>query len=162
MIVLTRAHLRQIADLAEQAYPAECCGLLLGARAANGDLVVSRVAPSRNLGKAPGRFEIDPQLWVDLTRAHRGGPNKVVGLYHSHPDAPAQPSAIDLEAAWGEDLVWLIVAVAGGGEGPPQAIHTTAHLLDHGGRQFRQIPLRTADWMPWPVRALCDDVGPST
>src|SRR5690606_22864294 len=113
--------------------------------------------PSRNLGKARDRFEIDPQLWVDLTRAHRGGPMRVVGLYHSHPDGPAQPSAIDLEAAWGEELAWLIVAVAGDTEKPPQAVQITAHLLDHGGRQFRELPLRTTDWHPNPVRALPDD-----
>ena len=33
----------------------------------------------------------------------------------------------------------------------------TAHLLDHGGRQFREIALRTADWHTNPVRVLPDD-----
>jgi proteasome lid subunit RPN8/RPN11 len=157
MILIGRAELRQIADAAEGAYPAECCGLLVGIPRKNGDVEVKRVVASRNLGKARDRFEIDPQLWVDVTRAHRGGAMRVVGLYHSHPDAPAQPSAIDLEAAWGEELVWLIVSVAGDGQKPGQMIHATAHLLDHGGRQFRELPLRTADWHPYPVRVLPED-----
>jgi proteasome lid subunit RPN8/RPN11 len=156
MIVIGRDGLRQIADAAEAAYPGECCGLLVGVQHKNGVHEVKRVTPSRNLGKAPDRFEIDPQLWVDVTRAHRGGAMRVVGLYHSHPDGPAQPSAIDLEAAWGEELVWLIVAVDGKG-GAAQAVHVTAHLLDHGGRQFREIPLRTGDWHTYPVRVLPDD-----
>ena len=98
-------------------------------------------------------FEVDPQLWVDLSRALRAGPTRVVGLYHSHPDAPAQPSAVDLASSWSEELVWIIASVAGGGEGGrPQAVHVAAHLLDHGGRQFREVPLRTTDWAPYPVR----------
>ncbi|MBI3454036.1 MAG: M67 family metallopeptidase [Rhodospirillales bacterium] len=153
MIFLARAHLREIADAAEAAYPGECCGLLIGRSRPGGEIEVTHVAKSRNLGKERGRFEIDPQLWVDVTRAHRGGTARVVGLYHSHPDAPAQPSAIDLEAAWGEELVWLIVSVDGD-EGRGQAVHCSAHILDHGGRQFREIPLRTNDWQPYPVRIL--------
>ena len=165
MIILGREHLRQIADAAEAAYPRECCGLLAGKPRPNGDIEVVRVHPSANLGKRPDRFEIDPRLWVDLSRAHGKGPVRVVGLYHSHPDRPAQPSATDLEAAWGEDLVWIIVSVAGPGNvhagetvPKPQAVHMTAHLLDHGGRQFRAVELRTDDWQPYPTR---DMAGPS-
>ena len=164
MIILGRDHLRRIAEAAEAAYPRECCGLLSGRLHPNGDIEVVRVHPSANLGKRPGRFEIDPRLWVDLARALGKGPTKVVGLYHSHPDGPAQPSAVDLEAAWGEELVWVIVGVAGGAAessdaaAAPQAVHVTAHILDHGGRQFRPMELRTADWHPYPTREL---PGPS-
>ncbi len=158
MIILGREHLRQIADAAEAAYPRECCGLLVGRPRANGDLEVVRVHASANLGKEPDRFEIDPRLWVDLSRALGKSPLKVVGLYHSHPDKPAQPSATDLEAAWGEEIVWVIVSVAGAGEPakPAQAVHVTAHILDHGGRQFRAVELRTDDWQPYPTRVLPD------
>lgn len=156
MIVIAREALRQIADAAETAYPGECCGLLVGRTHPNGTIEVLRAHPSANLGKQPNRFEIDPRLWVDLARALGKGPLKVVGLYHSHPDGPAQPSAVDLEAAWGEELVWLIVSVAEGESGG-QAIHTTAHILDHGGRQFRELPLRTADWHVSHSRTLPED-----
>jgi proteasome lid subunit RPN8/RPN11 len=141
-------------DSAEAAFPAECCGLLVGERHDNGVIAIARAVASRNLGKEPDRFEIDPRLWVDLTRAKRGGPAGVVGLYHSHPNAPAQPSAVDLEAAWGEELIWLIVAVHGADGQAPRAIQVSAHVLDHGGRQFRELPLRTSDWHPYPVRDL--------
>ena len=160
MIVLGRDHLRQIADAAEAAYPGECCGLLVGRPRANGDVEVARVHPSANLGKSPERFEIDPRLWVDLSRALGKGPLRVVGLYHSHPDGPAQPSAVDLEAAWGEELVWVIVSVTGRAADPGpgalrgQAVQATAHILDHGGRQFRPVELRTDDWHPYPGREL--------
>ncbi|MBM3539862.1 MAG: M67 family metallopeptidase [Alphaproteobacteria bacterium] len=161
MMIVAREALRQVVEAAEAAYPAECCGLLVGRTHPNGTIEVTRAHPSPNLGKQPNRFEIDPRLWVDLSRALGRGPMKVVGLYHSHPDGPAQPSAIDLEAAWGEELVWLIVGVSGtpveGGEPRGQALQVTAHILDLGGRQFRELPLRTADWHAAPVRALPED-----
>lgn len=147
MILIPRAQLKEIMDAAEQAYPNECCGLLIGHRRPAGEVDVVRVARSDNFGKARDRFEIDPRLWVDLTRALRGSAERVVGLYHSHPDRSAQPSSIDLEAAWGEEMAWLIVAVEGG-----QAIHVSAHVLDHGGRQFRRLELRTSDWEPYEIR----------
>jgi len=165
VIVVAREALRQIADAAEAAYPGECCGLLVGRLRPNGTVEAVRAHPSANLGRQRDRFEIDPRLWVDLARALGRGPMKVVGLYHSHPDGPAQPSAVDLEAAWGEELVWLIVSVAGAtsGEGESssraQAVHLTAHILDHGGRQFRELPLRTADWHASPVRDVPEEDG---
>lgn len=154
MIVIGRDALRQVIDAAEAAYPQEACGLLAGRQHANGTVEVVRAHPSANLGRAPDRFEIDPRLWVDLARALGKGPTKVVGLYHSHPDGPAQPSAVDLEAAWGEELIWIIVSVAPREGGGAQAIHVTAHILDHGGRQFRELPLRTADWHPYATREV--------
>src|SRR5258708_11099390 len=113
MIVIPPAQLRQIAAAAEAAYPGECCGLLVGRALPGGAVEVTRVHASANLGKQRDRFEIDPRLWVDLSRALGKGPQRVVGLYHSHPDGPAQPSAVDLDPAWGEELIWVIVAVAG-------------------------------------------------
>lgn len=149
MILLSRADLKTIADVAEAAYPRECCGLLVGRREGADAVVVTRVCPSPNVTEEDARdsFEVSPQLRFDLMRELGEGPERIVGHYHSHPDHPAQPSVRDLERAWEPDLVWLITAVAGG-----QAIHTTAHVLDAEGRQFREVPLRTLDWQPYPCR----------
>jgi len=162
MIVITREALRQIVDAAEAAYPGECCGLLVGRMLPNGTVEAIRAHASANLRKQNEKqFEIDPRLWVDLARALGRGPLKVVGLYHSHPDGPAQPSEVDLGAAWGEELVWLIVSVSGASTeeaaSRAQAVQVTAHILDHGGRQFRELPLRTADWHVSPARELPED-----
>jgi len=155
MISLPLAFLRTITDAAETAYPTECCGLLVGREDGAGSLIVTRIVESRNLAD-PGRndrFEIDPQIRFDVMRelgsdaapdSHR---HRIIGHYHSHPDHPAQPSETDLSFAFEPDLVWLITAVIGG-----QAIQTTAHVVDSGGRQFREIPLRTTDWQPYHVR----------
>ncbi len=149
MIFLPRPLLKRIVDAAEAAYPEECCGLLVGYNQPPADIVVSRVEVSPNVTEegANERFEVSPQLRLELMRTLEGGPERVIGHFHSHPDHAAQPSERDLERAWEPELVWLITAVLDG-----QAIHTTAHVLDSEGCQFREIGLRTSDWQPYPLR----------
>lgn len=146
MIVLPPALLKRIIDLAEAAFPEECCGLLIGRPHAPDRVVAARLAESANVAEGDRRktFEIDPQVRFDAERSLRGGPERVVGVYHSHPGHAAQPSATDLARAFEPELVWLITSVVGG-----QAVHTTAHALVPGGGQFREIPLRTDDWTPY-------------
>jgi proteasome lid subunit RPN8/RPN11 len=102
---------------AEAAYPEECCGLLLGRRD-GARLAVDEAVASANLSPRPrDSFEIDPRLRLRLHKALRGTGREVLGHYHSHPDAPASPSARDRAQAWEPDLLWLIVAVPGGRAG---------------------------------------------
>ena len=156
MIILEPASLKRVVDAAEAAYPEECCGLLVGASAPSGDIVVSRVEPSRNVARRhpERRFEVDPQVRFEVMHALEGGIERIVGHYHSHPGGAAQPSGHDLDMAWEPDLVWLITAVLDG-----QAVHTTAHVLDAEGRRFREVGLRTSDRQPGAVRAPPADGG---
>ncbi len=155
MISLPLSFLKVITDVAEAAYPQESCGLLVGRDDGAGTLVVTRVVESPNLAE-PGikdRFEVDPQVRFNVMReldnnAKQGlAQHRIIGHYHSHPDHPAQPSKTDLDMAYEPDLVWLITSVVDG-----QAVHSTAHVVDAQARQFREIPLRTTDWQPYPVR----------
>jgi proteasome lid subunit RPN8/RPN11 len=155
MIILGPGHLKQIIDSAEAAYPAECCGLLVGLEPDPGSDVwrVTRVEPSENLAPEGrnDRFEVDPRLRLRLQRELRDGPNTLIGVYHSHPGGPAQPSATDLESAWEPNLIWLITAVSEG-----QAIQTTAHRLVDQASRFEVIELRTVDWHADPSRPPID------
>ncbi len=107
-------------------YPQECCGLLIGASAPNGDLQVHEIVPSPNLDVAGGAraFEVDPAVILDWQKRTRGTGQRILGHYHSHPDGPAQPSATDLARAWEPGQVWLILSVLGGlpGEGAMPAL----------------------------------------
>ena len=87
------------------------------------------------------RFELDPRARFAAERAVRGTGDRVVGHWHSHPNGSARPSATDLAQAWEPDLVWLIVAVAAGGNGRPQALQTQAHHLDRETGRSRPVRL---------------------
>jgi len=124
MIRLSRPQIHAIQDHGERTYPYECCGLLSGIQGQGGTLTVTRVTPSPNVAiteqdhGAQDRFEVDPQIRLDLMRSLRAASDDrgevIVGHYHSHPDHPAQPSDRDLDMAFEPDLVWLIVSVTKG------------------------------------------------
>ena len=84
----------------EAAYPAECCGALVGRASADGKEVV-RLAPAVNRRTDdPHRYLIAPDDLRRLEAEARAESLEVVGYYHSHPDHPARPSAFDTEHAW--------------------------------------------------------------
>jgi proteasome lid subunit RPN8/RPN11 len=154
MISIPQIFLKEIIDVAETTYPKECCGLLVGHDNGAGAFVVTRIVMSKNVTNGSGldQFEIDPQVRFDVMREldkcpkNDGPEHRIIGHYHSHPNHPAQPSMTDLEMAYEPDLIWLITSVFDG-----QATLTTAHCINADGSQFRQIPLQTTDWHPYPT-----------
>ena len=149
--------LKLVADAAERAYPHEACGLLVGRVAEGGAFHVTEVVESPNL--APGgqadRFEIDPALRLRLQREARDRGEAVIGIWHSHPDGPARPSATDLASAWEAGLVWVVVQVVAG-----QVVRTTAHCLATDGSRF--LPIGISDGpeaAPVCAPRVLDDLG---
>ncbi|MDP6705142.1 MAG: M67 family metallopeptidase [Alphaproteobacteria bacterium] len=139
MIRFPEALLDQVRRHAERTYPNEACGLIVGRNRDGAAVEVTRIEASRNLAAEPARsFEIDFGQRLALQRLLRGSGEEIVGLYHSHPDGSARPSAADLERAWEEGLVWVIVAVAAG-----RAEAVTAHRLVEVRTRFEEISLRT-------------------
>ena len=89
--------LQDIWRLAEESYPEEGAGLLLGLR--EGDSRHARIIkPVDNRWEAEGRsrrYQIDPR---DVLAAEDQADElglEIIGVYHSHPDHPALPSATD-------------------------------------------------------------------
>ena len=86
----------------EAAYPAECCGALVGRVEGGGDAKeVVQLAPAVNRRTDdPHRYLIAPDDLRRLEAAVRVAGLEIVGYYHSHPDHPAVPSAFDTNHAW--------------------------------------------------------------
>jgi proteasome lid subunit RPN8/RPN11 len=100
---------------AEEGYPDERCGLLIG-RDRDGVVRVEDVLPARNLNtqRKRDRYELDPQ---DLLRADAQARERqldIVGIWHTHPDHPARPSETDRAQAWNA-WSYLIVSVGAAG-----------------------------------------------
>jgi proteasome lid subunit RPN8/RPN11 len=84
----------------EAAYPAECCGALVG-RTEAGHKEVLRLAPAVNRRTDdPHRYLIAPDDLRRLQAEVQAAGLEIVGYYHSHPDHPAVPSVFDAEHAW--------------------------------------------------------------
>src|SRR3954452_20532203 len=86
---------------AAAAYPQECCGAIVG-RANGSSRVVTAAWPLTNASAEDRshRHTIPPAEDVSGGSRARGHGGPLLGFYHSHPDAPAQPSQYDLLHAW--------------------------------------------------------------
>jgi proteasome lid subunit RPN8/RPN11 len=130
-----------IARAVEGAYPNEACGLLIGHAEAAGWHVV-RAVPGANVHPEPRRrFEVDPKLVFEWMRRLRGGPDALIGHFHSHPDGAAEPSATDRDSAYDRNAIWIIAAVAAG-----RMEVLRAFRLAKSGESFVEVALvREAD-----------------
>jgi proteasome lid subunit RPN8/RPN11 len=91
----------ELEALASVGYPNESCGLLVG-RGHDGACAVVRLRRARNLNteRARDRYELDPADYLAAEREAETAGLGVVGIWHTHPDHPARPSATDREWAW--------------------------------------------------------------
>ena len=111
MLVLPSAIRAEIDRWIRAGYPEETCGLLVG-RNHLGRTEAARATVARNLNRERprDRYELDPADFLAADRAAREAGLEIVGVWHSHPDHPAEPSETDRLAAW-EGWSYLIVEV---------------------------------------------------
>ena len=96
---------RLIIDHCVLALPNEGCGLIASAQ--EGQVVA--VYPTANLDPSPTGYTIPPnEHFAALTDAESNG-WELSGVFHSHPQGSAKPSAVDVVAAL--DLKWVYLVV---------------------------------------------------
>jgi proteasome lid subunit RPN8/RPN11 len=114
-VIIQPEELRTIEKHGERAYPNEGVGFLFGRD--NGDeLVIEAVRAVENRRETDAqnnRYEVSPQDFVQAEiEAERLGLD-LIGVFHSHPDHPAQPSQFDLDHAM-PHFSYLISAIEAG------------------------------------------------
>jgi proteasome lid subunit RPN8/RPN11 len=129
--LMTRLHigsavLERIRSEGEQAYPLECCGVLVGRPVADGWTVEAAVRVVNSAqGPHQNRYSIAPAELVKIMKQARTGGLEIAGFYHSHPDHPAQWSATDLAEAHWIGCSYVITEIVRG----KAAITNSFHLL---------------------------------
>ncbi len=129
-IALTHTALHKIKVHAMEAYPEECCGVLVGLETDSGKEVydVIRIDNAKEENRKR-RFLITP---ADYTRAEAAASAEglgVMGFYHSHPDHPSRPSQFDLDHAW----PWCSYVIAAVEERIPAAVKSWVLKEDRSG-----------------------------
>lgn len=114
-IAIPEKIMEQIQAHGEQAYPEEGAGLMLGAAGEDGRRVESLLFldNAREDGARHNRYLITAE---DMLRGEAEAENQglsIIGIFHSHPDHPNQPSEFDREYAipW---YSYLITSIHGG------------------------------------------------
>jgi proteasome lid subunit RPN8/RPN11 len=85
--------------------PNECCGYV---RASDG--AVEEVVRAENPRHSPYGFELDSKSLLATNELDDEGYE--VGIYHSHPKSPAEPSQTDINLAHYPHWTYLIISLA--------------------------------------------------
>ena len=104
---LPRPLVNRLLAVAQSDPERESCGLVSTKNGAP-----SRFYPVGNVAAEPGRlFQMDPEGQIDAMRTMREMDEELFAIYHSHPHAPAAPSALDIEQAEYPEALYLIVSL---------------------------------------------------
>jgi len=131
-LLLLRLHRELMVAHAVREAPNECCGLLLGRGG-----TIERVIPMKSDQPAPDAYFMNPlqQLEVFTGMEKRG--EELLGIYHSHPKGPAEPSGADLQMAFHPEAAYVIISLA-----DPDRPELRAFKLSKSG--FEEIPVTLA------------------
>jgi proteasome lid subunit RPN8/RPN11 len=102
MLLLTPEYEKTIRYDGENAFPNECCGVLIGEIDNSGLKTVKHAEAIHNAfedGEQYHRFLITPEDMLRAEQTARAMKLDIIGFYHSHPDHPAIPSGYDKDHA---------------------------------------------------------------
>ena len=106
-LILPRALVQDLFHHAQSAPDAEVCGLIAQTKSQQ-----LRRLKIRNVVSDPSRlFRMDEAEQVAAMQAMRQAEETLFAIYHSHPSAPAVPSARDLEEIGYPDAWQLIISL---------------------------------------------------
>jgi proteasome lid subunit RPN8/RPN11 len=147
MLRLKHSDYTEIRRHGEQAYPHECCGILLGNARGDARLVAEVIrCVNRSPGTTETSYAIDARDLVRAQRAAREHGLEIIGFYHSHPDHLPAWSPTDLAEAHWVGCSYVITSVVGG-----TAAATNSYLL-HGTVEEDKVLIEEEVLVEGPVR----------
>lgn len=108
IVRIRKAILERMEEEARRSPSMECCGLLAGR-----DGVITEIYPAANALASATEFEIAPAELFRIFRAMREAGLEHLGIYHSHPRGPEEPSARDVEQAFYPEAAYFVISPAG-------------------------------------------------
>ena len=132
-----RGDVGHIHEHAEDAYPEECAGALVGMDVGEMKIVVDvwRAQNTREEEQRSRRFLIEPLQVKEFEERARERDMDLLGFYHSHPDHPAVPSQYDREHAW----PYYSYVIASVGEEGVEGMRSWVLKDDRSGYEEEQI-----------------------
>lgn len=128
--------LREIEEQVKKSYPLECCGLLIGTNTSEKKVVEVRPVQNKNFERAHDRYVIERGDFEKVDREAVKSGLQIIGVYHSHPDHPAIPSAYDADHAcsW---FSYIIVAIENG-----EKTDIKSWVFDEKKKQFEEEEIK--------------------
>jgi len=114
LITIIRQIAEEIEKHARKEYPRECCGMLAGRKNA-----ITKLFKIKNIARSDDEYELDPLEQVKAFEEIDRLSLKLIGVYHSHPDHPCYPSALDIRQAFYPDTAYFIISLS---DSPPSRL----------------------------------------
>lgn len=135
--------LEKMHNHAKADYPNECCGFFYGLEGDVRQVRLARNVENAQEGDQSDRFQIDP---LDYQKAEKFAIEHdldLLGVYHSHPDNPAEPSEHDRKVAmpW---FSYIIISVKDG-----EAVSVRSWQLNQK-RQFEEEAIEAKEFSTEP------------
>ena len=111
MLYLSKAQKEQLIEHSKREAPYEACGILAGPAGK-----VKKIYPMTNAEKSRETFLMDPPEQFKVMKEMRNSGIEMVGIYHSHPETDAYPSAHDVELACYPDISYVIISLKHNGK----------------------------------------------
>jgi proteasome lid subunit RPN8/RPN11 len=141
-VVLTDSIMAGMHAHASFTYPEECCGLLVGSF--EDGTKTKRALEAKRMGNVFRkeerfhRYTIDPKEFLVAESEAESHGFEVVGIYHSHPNAPAKPSAFDRDRAW-PTLSYVVIEIR-----DAKPVETKSWVLKEDRSEFEPEGITTA------------------
>ena len=105
-LVLSTEIEAKLIEHANSLNPIESCGYLAGK-----DNVITSFYPMTNTDNSPEHFSFDPKEQFSVVKEVRAKEEKILAVYHSHPETPARLSEEDIKLFNDPDPVYIIVSL---------------------------------------------------
>jgi len=106
MLYLTEKQANELIEHSKREAPYEACGILAGKKGK-----VEKVYQTTNTDKSSKTFFMDPEEQLKIMKEIRDSGQELVGIYHSHIETEAHPSAHDVELAYYPEASYIIVSI---------------------------------------------------
>lgn len=113
-LLITEPALTTMQEHAEASYPNECCGFFYGRDEGDQrEVTLARKVENAKEGDQSNRFRINPRDYQKAEQYALENDLDLLGVYHSHPDHPAEPSEHDRKVAM-PYFSYIIISVQNG------------------------------------------------
>lgn len=106
MLYLNKSQKEKLVEHAEKEAPNEACGILAGK-----DYKVEKVYEMVNTDNRAKTFFMEPKQQLKVMKEIRNLGLEMIGIYHSHLETDAYPSAHDVELANYPEASYVIVSI---------------------------------------------------
>ena len=106
MLYLNKGQADKVIEHSKRESPNEACGILAGK-----DGNVEKVYRMINADKSSKTFFMEPKEQLNIMKEIRNLGLEMVGIYHSHIETEAYPSAHDVELAYYPETSYVIVSI---------------------------------------------------